>query len=114
MSERNIFPLRPAFIEADVSSGFQKGRTFIVTGGNAGLGYELCKLLFATGATAYMGARSTASLQIHLTVSKVGKSRSMREVALISAYRDGWSILTFTFKLRISGWEYFPTTLTVA
>ncbi|KAF7515118.1 hypothetical protein G7054_g14751 [Neopestalotiopsis clavispora] len=53
------FPPDPTFTESDVPAGSQKGRTFLVTGGNGGLGYELCKLLYSTGATVYMGARST-------------------------------------------------------
>jgi NADPH:quinone reductase-like Zn-dependent oxidoreductase len=56
------FPPQPTFTEADVCGDSQKGRTFIVTGGTGGIGYELCKLLFATGATVYLGARSTVSL----------------------------------------------------
>lgn len=56
------FPPDPTFTESDVPAGSQKGRTFLVTGGNGGLGYELCKLLYSTGATVYMGARSTVSL----------------------------------------------------
>ncbi|KAK9413750.1 putative Heterokaryon incompatibility domain-containing protein [Seiridium unicorne] len=52
-------PRRLPFTEASVPAGSQTGRTFIVTGGNNGIGYELCKLLFGTGATVYMGARST-------------------------------------------------------
>ncbi|KAM0811765.1 putative Ketoreductase (KR) domain-containing protein [Seiridium cardinale] len=52
-------PRRLPFTEASVPAGSQTGRTFIVTGGNSGIGYELCKLLFGTGATVYMCARST-------------------------------------------------------
>ncbi|KAI1270319.1 hypothetical protein F5Y18DRAFT_10006 [Xylariaceae sp. FL1019] len=38
--------------------GSQEGRVFIVTGGNAGIGFELCKLLYRTGAKIYMASRS--------------------------------------------------------
>ncbi|KAK6540382.1 hypothetical protein TWF694_009182 [Orbilia ellipsospora] len=34
------------------------GRVYIITGGNAGLGYETTKALAAKGATVYLGARS--------------------------------------------------------
>ncbi|KAJ4267062.1 hypothetical protein NW762_003160 [Fusarium torreyae] len=50
------FPPKPTFTEEHVSS--QNGRVFIVTGGNAGIGYELVKLLYGTGATIYMTSRS--------------------------------------------------------
>lgn len=51
-----FFPPAPAFTEEHVPS--QRGRVFIVTGGNAGIGFELCKMLYFTGATIYMAARS--------------------------------------------------------
>jgi hypothetical protein len=44
-----------------VPAGSQSGRVFIVTGGNTGLGFELCKMLFASGATIYMASRSQVS-----------------------------------------------------
>ncbi|RYP75255.1 hypothetical protein DL770_007450 [Monosporascus sp. CRB-9-2] len=52
------WPPRPTFTEADVPAGSQACRVFIVTGGNAGIGFELCKILFAAGATIYMASRS--------------------------------------------------------
>ncbi|KAI7785776.1 hypothetical protein LA080_006342 [Diaporthe eres] len=51
-----IFPPAPTFGERDV--GLKKGHVFIVTGGNQGVGFELCKLLRATGATVYIASRS--------------------------------------------------------
>ncbi|KAJ8130666.1 hypothetical protein O1611_g2964 [Lasiodiplodia mahajangana] len=53
-----FWPPPPTFTEPDVASGSQDGKVFMVTGGNAGLGYELCKILFRSGATIYMAARS--------------------------------------------------------
>ncbi|GKT66215.1 short-chain dehydrogenase [Colletotrichum tofieldiae] len=50
------FPPKPAFTDQQIPS--QKGRVFIVTGGNAGVGYELVKILYTTGATIYMASRS--------------------------------------------------------
>ncbi|KAK6723917.1 hypothetical protein SNK04_002760 [Fusarium graminearum] len=49
-------PPKPIFTEQDVLA--QNGRVFIVTGGNAGIGYELVKMLYGTGATIYMTSRS--------------------------------------------------------
>lgn len=33
----------------------------MVTGGNSGIGYELCKILYGSGATVYMATRSEVS-----------------------------------------------------
>ncbi|KAI0176058.1 hypothetical protein GGR52DRAFT_539246 [Hypoxylon sp. FL1284] len=53
-----FYPPEATFTEANLSPGCQNGRVFIVTGGNAGIGFELCKMLFTTGATIYMASRS--------------------------------------------------------
>ncbi|KAF4912434.1 putative oxidoreductase [Colletotrichum viniferum] len=50
------FPPAPTFTEDNVPP--QDGRVFIVTGGNAGVGFELVKMLYTTGATIYMASRS--------------------------------------------------------
>lgn len=54
-----FYPPKPTFTEEHV--GPQNGRVFIVTGGNAGVGFELVKILYATGATIYMASRSKVS-----------------------------------------------------
>ena len=50
------FPPKPTFTDQNVSS--QSGKVFIVTGGSAGIGFELIKILYAKGATVYMASRS--------------------------------------------------------
>lgn len=50
------WPPAPSFTEKDVST--QAGKVFIVTGGNQGVGLELIKMLYPTGATIYMASRS--------------------------------------------------------
>lgn len=50
------WPPPPTFTEKDVPN--QEGRVFIVTGGNQGVGYELIKMLYPTGAVIYMASRS--------------------------------------------------------
>lgn len=50
------WPPSPTFTEKDVPS--QEGRVFIVTGGNQGVGLELIKMLYPTGAVIYMASRS--------------------------------------------------------
>ncbi|TGO56893.1 hypothetical protein BCON_0072g00390 [Botryotinia convoluta] len=51
-------PPTPTFTEKNLSS--QKGKVFIVTGGNQGVGFELIKMLYPTGARIYMAARSAS------------------------------------------------------
>ncbi|KAF4450320.1 short-chain dehydrogenase [Fusarium austroafricanum] len=51
-----LFPPEPPLTEDNVSP--QNGKIFIVTGGNSGVGLELCKILYATGATVYLTSRS--------------------------------------------------------
>ncbi|KAJ4321737.1 hypothetical protein N0V84_005170 [Fusarium piperis] len=46
----------PLLTEDNVPS--QRGKVFIVTGGNSGVGFELCKMLYTTGATIYLTSRS--------------------------------------------------------
>lgn len=53
------FPPKAAFTEKELP--LQKDRVFIVTGGNSGVGFELCKILYGSGATIYMASRSKVS-----------------------------------------------------
>ncbi|KAK9384414.1 Glucose/ribitol dehydrogenase [Lipomyces mesembrius] len=72
-----IYPPRPAFTEANVPAGSQNGRVFIVTGGNAGIGFELCKVLYAAGATVYMACRSKAKAEAAIkTITVASKSKT--------------------------------------
>jgi NAD(P)-dependent dehydrogenase (short-subunit alcohol dehydrogenase family) len=50
------WPPAPTFTEKNLDS--QTGRVFIVTGGNQGVGFELIKMLYPTGAVIYMASRS--------------------------------------------------------
>ncbi|KAK7427251.1 hypothetical protein QQZ08_006187 [Neonectria magnoliae] len=52
----HFFPPKPTLTEDNVP--LQRGKVFIVTGGNSGVGFELCKILYGTGATIYMTSRS--------------------------------------------------------
>ena len=36
----------------------QDGKVFVVTGGNSGVGFQLCKILYGAGGTVYMASRS--------------------------------------------------------
>ncbi|RWA09886.1 hypothetical protein EKO27_g5207 [Xylaria grammica] len=53
-----FWPPAPTITERDITSGLHRGKVFVVTGGSAGIGYELCKILFQGGATIYMATRS--------------------------------------------------------
>ncbi|PYH79185.1 NAD(P)-binding protein [Aspergillus uvarum CBS 121591] len=53
-----IYPPKPVFTEADIPAGSLQGRVYIVTGGNAGIGLELVKILYAGGGTIYIASRS--------------------------------------------------------
>jgi NAD(P)-dependent dehydrogenase (short-subunit alcohol dehydrogenase family) len=50
------FPPAPSLTEENLPR--QTGKIFIVTGGNAGIGFELVKILYAKGGTVYMASRS--------------------------------------------------------
>ncbi|RAO67397.1 uncharacterized protein BHQ10_003409 [Talaromyces amestolkiae] len=54
------WPPAPTFTEKNLDSLNLKGRVFIVTGGNQGVGLELIKMLYPTGAVIYMASRSRA------------------------------------------------------
>lgn len=56
--------------------GLKKGKVFIVTGGNQGVGFELCKMLRGTGATVYIASRSKASLNIAVEFCKAVSSEN--------------------------------------
>ncbi|CAK3813067.1 Hypothetical predicted protein [Lecanosticta acicola] len=53
---QSFFLPKPAITEHNCPD--QKGRVFIVTGGYAGVGYELSRILFACNATVYVAGRS--------------------------------------------------------
>lgn len=61
--DQSFPPSPPTFTEKDLVPGSQVGRIFIVTGGNSGLGLELIKMLYPTGATIYMASRSQERVQ---------------------------------------------------
>ncbi|KAL2835586.1 NAD(P)-binding protein [Aspergillus pseudoustus] len=72
-----IYPPKPTFTEADVAPGSQRGRVFIVTGGNAGIGLELVRILYVAGATVYIASRSKEKAEVaikEITTSSSSKS----------------------------------------
>lgn len=69
-----IFPPAPTFGEKDV--GLKKGNVFIVTGGNQGVGFELCKMLRGTGATVYIASRSKVRIDTTICTLRPNKERT--------------------------------------
>lgn len=59
---QQYFPQAPTFTENEVPPGSQKGKVFLITGANQGIGFELLKLLYPTGATIYVAGRSQERL----------------------------------------------------
>lgn len=51
-----FFPPKPGFTEKDI--GDLKGRVYIVTGSNTGLGKDIARMLYGANAKVYMAARS--------------------------------------------------------
>jgi len=72
-----FWPPAPEFTEKDLTS--QTGRVFIVTGGNQGVGLELIKMLYPTGAKIYMASRSKEraekAIQDIVSMDPSGESR---------------------------------------
>ncbi|CAG8303027.1 unnamed protein product [Penicillium salamii] len=58
-SAHPVVPTQSLLTKKELPS--QQGRVFIVTGSNSGVGFELCKILYGSGATIYMASRSKAS-----------------------------------------------------
>jgi NAD(P)-dependent dehydrogenase (short-subunit alcohol dehydrogenase family) len=65
-----IWPGKPTFTEKDIPS--QAGKVFIVTGGNAGLGFELVKILFQRGAKVCILTRSESKAKAAIETIKSG------------------------------------------
>jgi retinol dehydrogenase-12 len=79
-----MFPPKPVWTEKDIPD--QQGRVFIITGGSAGIGYEVAKALFHVNAHVFIASRSkegaekavasiTASLPSSIQKVKAGKGR---------------------------------------
>jgi NAD(P)-dependent dehydrogenase (short-subunit alcohol dehydrogenase family) len=71
-----IFPGAPAFTEKDVSD--LTGKVIIVTGGNAGIGFELIKLLYGKGATIYIASRTKERAEASIEEITSGSSDSKK------------------------------------
>lgn len=54
--KQSFFLPKPPLTENNLPD--QTGRVFIITGGYAGVGYELCKILYSRNGTIYVAGRS--------------------------------------------------------
>lgn len=59
-----MFPPKPKYTDKDVPS--LAGNVFIVTGGNAGVGLEIVKILYAKGGTVYIASRSAEKIDAEI------------------------------------------------
>ncbi|KAI1653131.1 NAD(P)-binding protein [Daldinia decipiens] len=55
---QQFYPPAPTVTEKNLAAGSQVGKVFIVTGANSGIGLDLVKFLYPTGATIYLASRS--------------------------------------------------------
>lgn len=63
-----LFPPSPTFTEKNVPS--LVGKVFIVTGGNAGVGLEMVKILYSKGGTVYIAGRSSTKIATEIKAIK--------------------------------------------
>ncbi|UKZ79675.1 hypothetical protein TrVFT333_007435 [Trichoderma virens FT-333] len=56
-----FFPPPPVFTEKDLPS--LSGKAYLITGGAAGIGKELARILFSAGATVYIAGRSLSNIE---------------------------------------------------
>ncbi|PVI04692.1 NAD(P)-binding protein [Periconia macrospinosa] len=52
----------PTFTEADLIPGSHVGKVYLITGANSGIGLQLVKFLYPTGATIYLAGRSSSKI----------------------------------------------------
>ncbi|OIW26273.1 NAD(P)-binding protein [Coniochaeta ligniaria NRRL 30616] len=56
-----VFPPKPTFTETELPD--QSGKVFLITGGAAGLGFELAKILYQKNGTVYIATRSLVKIE---------------------------------------------------
>ncbi|KAF2635314.1 NAD(P)-binding protein [Massarina eburnea CBS 473.64] len=67
---KQSFPPPPAFLPNQIPPGSQTNRVYIITGANQGIGLELVKLLYQTGATIYLAGRSQPRIEAAIQTIK--------------------------------------------
>jgi NAD(P)-dependent dehydrogenase (short-subunit alcohol dehydrogenase family) len=61
-----FFPPSPTFTESSLPSLTKK--VIVITGGNAGIGFELAKILYSKGATVYIACRSETKARAAISI----------------------------------------------
>ncbi|KAI0109793.1 NAD(P)-binding protein [Daldinia grandis] len=74
----------PAPVLTEKNCPDQTGRVFIVTGGYAGVGYELCKILYAHNATVWVAGRSASKAEKAISGIKDASPSSSGRVDFLS------------------------------
>src|SRR4051812_14690682 len=70
-SMAEMFPPNPVWREKDVSDQF--GRVFIVTGGNAGIGFEVAKSIYHLNGKVYIASRNEEKVNKAIEVIRASK-----------------------------------------
>ena len=79
-----LYPPPAPLTEANLSPNSLHGKIYVVTGGNAGIGYELVKILFLKGAKVYMASRSRAKAEAAIqTISTECKEETKGEILFL-------------------------------
>jgi NAD(P)-dependent dehydrogenase (short-subunit alcohol dehydrogenase family) len=81
-----LYPPAPPLTGKNLLS--QKGKVFIVTGSNAGIGFELVKILYAAGARVYMAARSRSRADAALSEVRSSTTYPAGEVRFLELDLD--------------------------
>lgn len=74
-----LFPSAPSFTEKDVPN--LKGKVYLVTGSNTGIGFELVKILYAAQARVYMASRTESkALEAIASIKQTVKTTTPGEI----------------------------------
>ncbi|RDW60753.1 hypothetical protein BP6252_12136 [Coleophoma cylindrospora] len=71
-----FFPPKPTTTEADLPS--LAGKTYLITGGAAGIGKELARMLYSANATVYIAGRSLSNIEKAKTEIMENPSQGMK------------------------------------
>lgn len=79
-------PPPPPLTEANLPS--QAGKVFLVSGGNAGIGFELVKILYSKGAKVYMASRSQSRAESSIQEVEALETKTPGEVKFLELDLD--------------------------
>lgn len=81
-----LFPPTPTLTEKNIPS--QEGKVFIVTGGAAGIGYELCQILYQAGGRVYLAGRSETNARTAISEIKELSTETRGKLEFINIALD--------------------------